>query len=65
MTPPARTRTCARCRTTAPSTETDYTLIGSKHGWRCRKVDSGGATRLEWYCDACWKGVRVVPDSTK
>jgi len=44
------------CGAQAPVTETDYTLIGSKHAWRCKKtVDESGNPKLQWYCPACWK----------
>ena len=63
---PPLTRSCVRCRATAPSTDTEYTLISQKHGWRCRKVENaGGVPRLEWYCDSCWKGARVGADKPK
>jgi hypothetical protein len=42
-------------------TETDYTLIGSKHAWRCKKskVDGDLQPRLAWYCPVCWKLQRL------
>jgi hypothetical protein len=52
-------RICAACGAKAPPTETEYTLIGSKHAWRCRKAPEGeGPPRLEWYCPVCWKNLR-------
>jgi hypothetical protein len=49
-------RTCVACGAQAPTTETEYTLIGAKHAWRCKKAmaDDGSST-LEWYCPSCWK----------
>ena len=53
-------RTCVGCGAKAPATETDFTLIGAKHAWRCKKVNAEGneLPRLEWYCPACWKDQR-------
>jgi hypothetical protein len=37
-------------------TETEYTLIGAKHAWRCKKaVNNDGTAVLEWFCPSCWK----------
>lgn len=53
-------RVCVSCGARAPATETDFTLIGSKHAWRCKKVaaEDGALPRLEWYCPSCWKEQR-------
>ena len=49
-------RTCASCGNVAPSTETEYTLIGAKHAWRRQKAkDAEGKAFLEWYCPTCWR----------
>lgn len=49
-------RTCVRCRAQAPETQTEYTLIGEKHAWRCAKAAGpDGTATLEWYCPKCWK----------
>jgi hypothetical protein len=59
-------RVCVSCGARAPVTETDYTLIGAKHAWRCKKVaasaDGAELPRLEWFCPTCWKEQRsTVP----
>jgi hypothetical protein len=53
-------RTCFSCGAKAPTTETEYTLIGSKHAWRCKKSNEGGGlqAKLAWYCPSCWKNRR-------
>jgi hypothetical protein len=56
--PATDVRTCARCHAQAPTTQTEYTLIGSKHSWRCAKATKEDGTHaLEWYCPRCWKKV--------
>jgi hypothetical protein len=65
MVEPEAKRKCDTCGAEAPNTETDYTLIGSKHAWRCKKklVALETEPRLTWYCPSCWKNVR--PESRK
>ena len=50
-------RTCQSCKAEAPVTETGYTLISTKHAWRCKKVSHGEGqpAELVWYCPNCWK----------
>ncbi len=49
-------RRCAGCSEVAPPTETSYTLIGTRHAWRCQKaVDADGNRTIAWYCPSCWK----------
>lgn len=58
MTSPG-TRTCDKCGAAAPVTETGFTLIGTKHAWRCTKVArEDGSSELRWYCPDCWKKTR-------
>jgi hypothetical protein len=48
--------TCADCGATAPPTHTNYTLIGSSHGWRLTKgQNAGGAMEMQWRCPKCWE----------
>lgn len=54
--PPDPQRACCVCRTKAPQTQTEYTLIGPKHSWRClRSPRADGGMLLQWYCPRCWK----------
>src|SRR5580704_5400936 len=61
--------TCADCHQPSPETETNYTLIGSRFGWRLtRRIGPQGNLLVEWRCAECWrayKGSRadVVPPS--
>lgn len=60
-------RVCVTCGMKAPPTETEYTLIGHKHAWRCKKtINADGMAALEWYCPTCWKAQRpsVFPRRT-
>jgi len=52
---------CVDCGKAPPPTETAYTLIGSKHGWRLvkRPVDDD-APLLEWWCADCWRKQRLL-----
>lgn len=45
---------CHDCGKSAPRTETNFTLISARHGWRItfRKVD--GLRLAEWRCADCW-----------
>lgn len=47
---------CVGCRTRAPETNTEYTLISSRFGWRLtRRLDRDGTFMMEWRCPACWQ----------
>jgi hypothetical protein len=49
-------RICVGCSTSAPTSASEYTLVGQKYGWRCkRRVDQARTAALEWYCPTCWK----------
>jgi hypothetical protein len=62
-------QTCADCRALSPETETSYTLIGSRYGWRLTKRrDAHGRIGVEWRCPKCWRvykaaGGEGVPSS--
>jgi len=46
---------CVDCGKEPPETETEYTLISSRHGWRLtRGADLNGQRVMEWRCPACW-----------
>jgi hypothetical protein len=50
---------CVGCRAEAPATQTNFTLISQRHGWRLtRQVDSSGRSFLEWRCAACFARFR-------
>jgi len=47
--------TCVDCGARPPPTETNYTLISSRYGWRLtRAIDSDGNRMMEWRCPRCW-----------
>ncbi|WP_437675795.1 hypothetical protein [Sorangium sp. So ce131] len=49
------TQRCVDCGTAAPKTETNYTLISSRYGWRLtRTLDADGRRTLEWRCPGCY-----------
>jgi hypothetical protein len=52
---------CVDCGVLSPETETNYTLISARYGWRLtRKVDPSGRTQMEWRCPRCWEIFRRV-----
>ena len=56
-------KTCAGCGTTSPETETPYTLISSKFGWRLTwTYDAKGQRVSSWRCPACWKKAKEKTD---
>ena len=52
-------RECVTCGTYSPSTESSYTLISSKHGWRLTQAFEGGKRKMEWRCPTCWEAYRA------
>jgi len=47
---------CVDCRTRSPETDTNYTLISARHGWRLsRRRAADGSFAMEWRCPACWQ----------
>jgi hypothetical protein len=45
----------------APETETNYTLIGSRYGWRLTKRRDGhGRVAMEWRCPTCWRAFKAA-----
>jgi hypothetical protein len=58
---------CCDCRTRAPETDTNYTLISSRYGWRLsRNVAADGTFSVEWRCPRCWERHKQtkLPSST-
>jgi hypothetical protein len=50
---------CVSCGAKSPLTETNYTLISPRHGWRLtRGTDAGGKKTAEWRCPTCWASYR-------
>jgi hypothetical protein len=46
---------CVDCGAEAPQTNTDYTLISTRYGWRLMpRVQADGSRVLEWRCKTCW-----------
>ncbi len=55
---------CVDCGKPAPTTDTNYTLISARHGWRLtRAPDRDGRRIMEWRCPTCWQAHRkkLVP----
>jgi len=53
---------CVDCGTTSPSTETNYTLISARHGWRLTLgQDKNGVRTMQWRCPSCWVKYRQGP----
>ena len=50
---------CIECGTLQPQTNTNYTLISSRYGWRLtRTIDDEGRRIMEWRCPMCWARYR-------
>ena len=46
---------CVGCLARSPATNTNYTLISARHGWRLTLAqDETGARTPEWRCPTCW-----------
>jgi hypothetical protein len=46
---------CVDCKLIQPKTDTNYTLISPKFGWRLTKTtDANGTRKMEWRCPECW-----------
>lgn len=51
---------CIDCGLKAPETDTAYTLIGQRHGWRLTWVlDGAGKRAPEWRCDKCFRRAKA------
>jgi len=50
-----RDNRCVDCGKKPPPTDTNYTLISTRHGWRLtRGTDKEGRRVMEWRCPTCW-----------
>jgi hypothetical protein len=56
---------CIDCKTPAPATDTDYTLISKTHNWRLERRWEHGALVLEWRCPRCWQHYKMRRASTR
>jgi hypothetical protein len=55
------TRVCRGCGTVSPETNTEFTLISSKFGWRLsRSAEKDGRNELVWRCPACWQDFKAT-----
>ncbi len=56
---------CIDCGAAAPKTETNYTLVGSRHGWRVSIVtDATGRKSSVLRCPSCWAKFREQVSAT-
>jgi hypothetical protein len=56
---------CVDCHELSPETDTNYTLIGSRFGWRLtRTMDAKGVAGAEWRCPGCWKVYKAARGDT-
>jgi hypothetical protein len=52
---------CFDCKKPSPETDTNYTLIGSRHGWRVtRRRAEEGRLSMEWRCPDCWRAYKAA-----
>ena len=58
-------QTCVDCHELSPETETNYTLIGSRFGWRLtRSKAADGTVLVEWRCPSCWRIYKAARGET-
>jgi len=51
----ARGQICIDCGSESPPTETNYTLISSRYGWRLSLEKRPDGRRVSvWRCPLCW-----------
>jgi hypothetical protein len=49
-------QTCVGCNAKSPQTETNYTLISSRYGWRLSlETRPDGRRSSVWRCPNCWE----------
>lgn len=49
-------QTCVDCGAKSPQTETNYTLISSRYGWRLSLETLADGRRASfWRCPVCWE----------
>lgn len=59
-------RVCDKCGMRSPKTQTDYTLITTKSGWRMtRKKKEDNTYEVIWYCPECWLHVKPASAAEK
>jgi hypothetical protein len=56
--------TCVECGRLAPPTDTNYTLISQRHGWRLviEKTKDGRRASV-WRCAECWSLRKTGPEA--
>jgi hypothetical protein len=56
---------CVVCGTRSPPTDTNYTLISARFGWRlARGIDGEGNRVMQWHCPTCWAKVKAAGEQT-
>jgi hypothetical protein len=51
---------CIGCAKPLPESETSFSLISSKFGWRLtRRRDANGSMGSEWRCPDCWQAYKA------
>jgi hypothetical protein len=59
-------RHCVDCGIRSPSQVSEYTLIGSRYGWRLTKTARpDGRPLLQWRCRGCFADYRAKADSSR
>jgi hypothetical protein len=62
---PSSGRRCHDCGIISPETETSYTLISSRYGWRLELIsDLAGQKVSIWRCPDCWRNRRAGKHSS-
>jgi len=52
---------CVGCGKESPETETNYTLISPRYGWRlARERRPNGKFDVQWRCPECWRQYKAA-----
>lgn|GEM_PF-2752596 len=48
---------CVGCQLLSPPSETSFTLISDRYGWRLHRARDfrSGEMKFEWRCPDCWR----------
>jgi len=56
MEEPEHQQTCVDCKAQSPKTNTNFTLISARFGWRLRRERlPDNRVVIEWRCPGCWQ----------
>ena len=51
---------CVACGAEAPPTDSAYTLISARFGWRIAQYEVHGRPHIDWRCPPCWRKYKAT-----